>query len=174
MPTAPWAGPARVKLAVVSEDFEGVTSPMSGPAGLGFRALLEEANIPVQKCGFAYPHSELAGQLLEHGPTWVILSGDDALHAVRPDLDQGLTHGRPFQWSPSSGVICFPVFHYVSLLRDHALRAVCLAELKDLRSIAKDPPSWKKFAGDTCVRCRGEMHSIDGQGVVYCKEHWRG
>lgn len=165
----PAATPAAAKLLMVGEGFGAPTRLFAEDAGRTFCELAQIAEIPIRKCRFAEPAAELVPALESSPVQWVILSGDAALHTVRPDLDQRFAHGRPIH---RAGITFMPVFHHVALYRHPQWRALVAAELGDLVTIAKTG-NWMRFVPDTCVKCRGEFYRVDDEGIVYCEAHWR-
>lgn len=175
-----YVGPNQPKLVVVGERFEREDEPFGGFAGQFFKECMLEAGIKPDKSGFCWAGDELQGELEVLRPAWVVLSGDQALQAIRPDLFCRQAHGRPFSLIPMSerdarlgGSVGFPVVHHVALKRNQKeWHALVVRELLALRQMATDPEGWLKYAPDTCVKCRGEFFRIDDQGIVYCEKHW--
>lgn len=186
------SGPATIKLLVVGEcPAPGETTPFTSPAGLHFREELQSAAIDPQKLGFCYAvschqvhlpspelqatcNNRLEALIQKLHPAWLLLVGDVALRAFRPDLQMRSCHGRAFLFDPEEpdGSVCFPTFHHYAVERRPEWRDVLHYELDLLREMAAHRAEWMSYNPNTCVRCRSEAYEIDVQGVVYCERHW--
>lgn len=186
------SGPAAIKLLVVGEcPAPGETAPFTSPAGLHFRDQLQECGIDPLKLGFCYavschqthlPPAELVrtcsnrleALIQQLRPAWLLLVGDVALHAFRPDLDMRSCHGRAFLVDPDEpeGTICFPTFHHYAVERHPDWREIVHYELDQLRQMAAHRSEWRAYNPVSCVRCRADAFATDDQGVVYCEVHW--
>lgn len=178
-----YRGPEKPKLVVVGERFEPEDEPFTSKSGVSFCSVMSDAAIDPNKSGFCWATNGLMEQLAELRPAWVVLAGDRALQAIRPDLETRGMHGRPFSLIPMSergprdarlgGTVGFSTISHVALRRKPKLfHLVVLQELTALRRMARGTEGWLSSVPDTCCHCDREFHRIDDQGIVYCKLHW--
>lgn len=165
-----YRGPEKPKLVVVGERKEPEREPFTSKSGVSFTSVMHDAGIDPTRSGFLWASNELNDHLVELQPAWIVLSGDQALQAIRPDLSTRGMHGRPFSHGSS---VCFSTINHISLRRKPKLfHMMVLEELQRLRSIARSSMPWLSSVPDTCCHCELEFHRIDDQGVVYCEYHW--
>lgn len=152
------------------------SGPFTNRAGLHFRSLMTAAGINPDRAAYAYPTSpeELDDIMVVNEAHYVVLSGDNMVQLVHPDLRIGECHGRATLYDPEHPLcpIMFPTVHHETATRQpKQWDAVVTKELVLLRTIAADRSRWKHYVPLTCVHCRGPRSLVTDQGVVYCARH---
>jgi uracil-DNA glycosylase len=199
----PFSGPAPNFLAVVGEapgfqeDIEG--QPFVGPAGTLLRECLRDASLNPDRITYVntvscYPKrtpnaaeinacsTNLLAQLEFTNPTWVVLLGNVALKAWRPDL--GITRARgKVLYPPGRRWKMFVTFHPAFALRQYKGEQILRSDLVLLTEMmdAEEADRVDQLADDSCVRCgatpdelgeHDECLRFDAWNVPYCGQCW--
>jgi hypothetical protein len=167
------------KLLVVGEFIGKVekNGPFTNRAGMYFREMMANAGINPDRAAFAYPTSaeELDAEMVGNESLYVVLSGNNMLELLHPELRIGECHGRAMLYDPDHPAcpVLFPTLHHESAARQpKRWGTVVQDELALLRVLAINRDRWSEHTPDTCVRCRGELSVITPAGVVYCNRHF--
>lgn len=158
-----WTGPDTCRLAVVS------TADFDTQAGRLFKSTFVDAGINVDRVAFGPVDKNTVAKVSELGAKYVVVAGIDSLQFFWPDLSIRECHGRPMQLTTTYWPVAFPVFHPEAFLRNPRARALLRQQLQLLKLMGSESENWSRFLADSCVKCRGEMYSIDDRGVVYCR-----
>lgn len=192
-----FTGPSDAKLVVIGEaPYPNETEPFTSKSGVWFRTVLEEAGINPAKLGFCNTVSstpvdedgnyrpptasevsddEVKRDLWLSGAKWVLLCGNVALQAFRPDLTIGKAHGRVFARVPYEfdGQLMFPVRHPAGALRLSRTIPELKDDIAELKVLAATLELDDRIV-QTCVECGDAGYLVDPQLISYCREHWRG
>jgi uracil-DNA glycosylase family 4 len=102
-------------------------------------------------------------------PTWVLLLGQVALKAVRPDLAIKGMRGRPFM---NDGRIHFATYHPAAALRNGNYRAALEADLETFGELVSlGPERWTECIPDKCVECLNSAVWFGDEGLGWCRLH---
>lgn len=150
--------------------------PFTNRAGMFFREMMTKAGMNPERAAFAYPTSaqELNDEMVANEAHYVVLSGDNMVKLVNPELRVGECHGRAMLYDPEHDncPIMFPTLHHETAARQPAKwGTVVQEELALLRVLALDRDRWKYYVPLTCVHCRKKKALTTEHGVMYCARH---
>jgi uracil-DNA glycosylase len=189
----PFHGEAPAHIAVLGEgpgkEENARGRPFVGPAGRLFREELETVGLDPEAltwmnvtCCWGGPgtnpspehvaacreNREMQLDLIR--PTWLLIVGQVALQAVRPDLHIRRGRGRPFYYR---GAVAYCCYHPSAALRN----AVMLQPLREdlarfVDIVDAGVENWWQSISDRCVTCADYVHRYDPAGVGWCLRHW--
>lgn len=188
----PFHGPVPAFIAVLGEgpgreeDEKG--RPFVGPAGRLLRETFETVGLDPETmtwmnvtCCWAgvarnptedhvkacTPNRELQLELLN--PSWLLVFGQSALQAIRPDLTIRRGRGRPFLYGEA---VAYGVYHPSFVLRNGLMAQPFQEDLEHFVSILDDGrEEWWRHASDRCVECVDYVESYDEYGIGWCRRH---
>jgi uracil-DNA glycosylase len=177
------------RLAVVGEapgeTEDEVGKPFVGPAGRLLGSLFHEAGITeamgVLNTVSCFPHGTPTPDQVgacEHNkwtqidhlnPTYILLTGQVALTAMRRELQIRTARNRPFL---VRGRICWATYHPAAALRNGAREDDMRADLARFAELLAAPPDdWMDFIPDTCAGCGLEPEWYEDTGLGWCRLH---
>lgn len=186
----PFFGPVPNRLAVLGEapgeqeDLRG--QPFIGPAGQLARKIMGELGLDpesmtwintvscfprgtptedhVKACAY---HRER--QLEAVSPEFLLIYGQVALQALRPDLMIKRGRGRPFM---HNDIVCMAVYHPSAVLRRSLMEQPFREDLlRFIEMVSGGRDKWWEFVPDRCAWCLDYVDRYDPAGIGICATH---
>lgn len=113
------------------------------------------------------PNFEMQLALLQ--PTWMLVFGQSALGAIRPDLAIKRGRGKPFAYEDT---IAYAAYHPSAVLRNRILEQPFREDLErfvDMVDAGRDHVH--EFISDRCVECPDFVERYDEAGIGRCSRH---
>ena len=177
------------------EDIEG--EPFIGPAGQLLRECLRDADLDPKLITFVntvscYPNrtpvaaeinacsTNLTAQLEFTNPVWVVLVGNVALQAWRPDLKVTRARGKVLT-PPGRRWRMLVTFHPAHALRQVKAEKILRSDLVLLTEMMDADDDFHPLTDDSCVTCgatpdelgeHDETLRFDAWNVPYCGQCW--
>lgn len=188
----PFHGPVPAFIAVLGEGpgkEEAVKGqPFVGPAGRLLRTELETVGLDPESLSWmnvtccwpgpatnpndeqvaaCVPNRDMQLALLQ--PTWLLVFGQTALGAIRPDLTIKHGRGRPFAYG---GAVAYACYHPSAALRNSVMLQPLREDLQkfvDLVDAGIDV--WWQGVSDRCIQCVDFVERYDESGIGWCPRH---
>ena len=186
----PFFGPVPNRLAVLGEapgeqeDLKG--QPFIGPAGQLARKHMSQLGLDPE--GFTWVNTvscfprgapteehikacayHRERQLEAVAPEFLLIYGQVALQALRPDLQIKRGRGRPFL---HGDIVCMAVYHPSAVLRRSLMEAPFREDLERFVKMTEAGRNrWWEFVPDRCAWCPDFVDRFDPSGIGTCVTH---